>query len=317
VHAVGDIPCCATVVGMKKEKAAAPEAGNTGLLDRIKILAVQAMFSDDDLLEKLVLKGGNAMVLVHRVSARTSVDLDFSLEQDFGDDMAGVRVRIEKLLADTFAADNFHLFDFEMIEKPKAISEDMKHFWGGYEMVFKLATSTVYAEHGTDLSALRMRALNLGRGTRFSIDISRFEYVEDKEPADLDGYTIYVYSPVMIVCEKLRAICQQMPEYGPIIKRARAGSARPRDFVDIFVLIEKLKLDLGSEKAHEILRAMFAVKKVPLNFLGKVPETFEFHLAGFPSVEATVEPGFDLKEFRFYFDSTLALIDRLKPVWDV
>lgn len=302
---------------MKKEKAGVPEAGNAGLLDRIKIVAVQAMFSDDDLLEKLVLKGGNAMVLIHRVGARTSVDLDFSLEHDFGDDMAGVAARIEKLLVDTFAADNFHLFDFEMVEKPKAISEDLKHFWGGYEVVFKLATSVVHAEHGKDLDGLRKRALNLGRGTRFSIDISRFEYVEGKEPADLEGYTIYVYSPVMIVCEKLRAICQQMPEYGPIIKRGRAGSARPRDFVDIFVLMEKLNLDLGSEKAHEILRSMFAVKKVPLDFLSKVPETFEFHLAGFPSVAATVEPGFDLKDFRFYFDYTLALIDRLKPVWNV
>ncbi len=303
--------------GQDKAKAGVQGAGDTALLDRIKILAVQAMFSDDDLLEKLVLKGGNAMVLIHRVSARSSVDLDFSLEQDFGDDVAAVRGRIEKLLAETFSADGFHLFDFEMIEKPKAISEDMKHFWGGYEVVFKLATGAVYAEHGGDLNALRLRALNLGRGTRFSIDISRFEYVEDKEPAQLEGYTIYVYSPVMIVCEKLRAICQQMPEYGPIIKRGRAGAARPRDFVDIFVLMEKLNLDLGSEKAHQILRSMFAVKKVPLDFLGKVPGTFEFHLAGFPAVEATVEPGFDLKDFRFYFDYTLALIDRLKPIWNV
>ena len=34
------------------------------LLDKIKGLAVRAMFSDDELLEQLVLKGGNAMALV-------------------------------------------------------------------------------------------------------------------------------------------------------------------------------------------------------------------------------------------------------------
>lgn len=307
---------CATVIGMNREKPAA-QASDAGMLERIKILAVQAMFSDDDLLEKLVLKGGNAMVLIHRISARSSVDLDFSLEQDFGDDVAGVGDRIEKLLAETFKADGFHLFDFEMIEKPKAISEDMKHFWGGYELVFKLATAATYADYGGDMEALRKRALNLGRGTKFSLDISRFEYVEDKEPADLEGYTIYVYSPVMIVCEKLRAICQQMPDYGPIIKRARAGSARPRDFVDIFVLVEKLGVDVGSEKTQQILRSMFAVKKVPLQFLSKVAETYEFHAAGYPAVQATVDPGFDLKEFRFYFDYVLQLIERLKPVWNV
>lgn len=172
--------CCATVAGMKKEKEAAPGAGAAGLLERIKILAIQAMFSDDDLLEKLVLKGGNAMVLIHRVSARTSVDLDFSLAQDFGDEVAAVRERIERLLQETFAADGFHLFDFEMLDKPKAISEDMRHFWGGYEVVFKLATADLHAAHGKDLNALRRMALNLGKGTRFSIDISRFEYVEDK-----------------------------------------------------------------------------------------------------------------------------------------
>lgn len=309
--------CCATVASMTKGKASALGDRNAGLLDRIKILAVQAMFSDDDLLEKLVLKGGNAMALVHRVSARSSVDLDFSLEQDFGDDISGVRTRIEHLLSETFAADALHLFDFEMIEKPKTVSDDMKNFWGGYEVVFKLATSAVYVEHGKNQDELRKRALNLGRGTRFSIDISRFEYIDDKEAADLGGYTIYVYSPVMIVCEKLRAICQQMPEYGPVIKRARPGSARPRDFIDIFVLMTKLQLDLDSPKAHEILRSMFAVKKVPLNFLGKVSETYDMHVAGFPSVQDTVDPGFDLRDFRFYFEYTLELIDQLKPLWDV
>src|SRR5688500_2815085 len=98
------ITCLTMATKAGKGKQAAENTAQ--LLDRIKILAVQAMFSDDDLLEKLVLKGGNAMVLIHRVGARTSVDLDFSLEQDFGNDVAGVRSRIEKLLTDAFAADD-------------------------------------------------------------------------------------------------------------------------------------------------------------------------------------------------------------------
>ena len=48
------------------------------LLDRIKIWAVQAMFSDDELLEELVFKGGNAMALVHKISARSSSTYFFS-----------------------------------------------------------------------------------------------------------------------------------------------------------------------------------------------------------------------------------------------
>lgn len=201
--------------------------GNT-LLKKIKSLTLQAMFSDDELLEILVLKGGNAMALVHQISARASVDLDFSLKQDFGDNIADIEARICKSLIETFRASDYEVFDFLMIEKPRAISEDMRHFWGGYAIEFKLASITVFTKYRDNKESLRRNAVNLGQGSKFLIDISRFEYVDDKQQSKFEGYTIYVYSPMMIVCEKLRAICQQMPEYGPIIKRNRAGSARTR-----------------------------------------------------------------------------------------
>ncbi len=38
-----------------------------------------AMFSDDELMEMLVLKGGNAMALFYSEYSRASIDLDFSL----------------------------------------------------------------------------------------------------------------------------------------------------------------------------------------------------------------------------------------------
>ena len=291
-----------------------PEEFQT-LLDKIKIWAIQAMFSDDELLEQLVLKGGNAMALVHQISARASTDLDFSLRQDFSGEIASVEGRISRTLLDTFRSNGFEVFDFKMVERPRAVSDDMKNFWGGYGVEFKLAMSEVFAAHSADLETLRRRAINLGQGTRFLIDISRFEYVAGKQLVDFDGYVIYVYSPEMIVCEKLRAICQQMPEYGPIIKRERAGSARARDFVDIFVLMNTLKLDLTTESARETLVAMFEIKKFPLDFLSKVPGTYEFHLAGYSSVQDTVSPEFQLKDFDYYFRYTLELIDQLKPVW--
>jgi hypothetical protein len=287
-----------------------------GLLERIKVWAVQAMFSDDRLLEQLVLKGGNAMALVHQVSARASIDLDFSLKQDFGDELADVEMRIARGLGETFRANGFEVFDFRMAEAPRAISQDMRHFWGGYAVEFKLARADAFAAHSADVEMLRRLALNLGQGTKFLIDISRFEYVDAKQPADFEGYMIYVYSPEMIVCEKLRAICQQLPEYGPIIRRARLGSARARDFVDIFVLMDRLGLDLDSEKTRSILVSMFEVKRVPLSFLGLIPGAFEFHRAGFDAVKDTVSPDFELRPFEHYFSYTMALVERLKPLWD-
>ena len=48
------------------------------LLMTIKKTSVISIFSDDDLFDLFVLKGGNAMDLIHKVSSRASVDLDFS-----------------------------------------------------------------------------------------------------------------------------------------------------------------------------------------------------------------------------------------------
>ena len=299
---------------MSKQKGNPQET--VQLLRNIKLWAIQAMFSDDELLEQLVLKGGNAMALIHQISARASVDLDFSLKQDFGEEIDIVKARIENTLGETFRANGLEVFDFKMVEKPKSISNDMKDFWGGYAVEFKLIRTEIYSQHAADLEILRQLAINVGQGTRFLIDISRFEYIEDKEYRDFDGTVIYVYSPLMIVCEKLRAICQQMPEYGPIIKRNRPGSARPKDFVDIFVLVKALKLDCVGEVMQKNLIAMFEIKKVPLTFLGYVQNYYEFHLAGFPAVEATVSPDFDLKEFDFYFKYVLDIVEQLKLFWN-
>lgn len=48
-------------------------------------MAITALFSNDDLLDRIVLKGGNAMSLVHGLTERSSLDLDFSMEEDFAD----------------------------------------------------------------------------------------------------------------------------------------------------------------------------------------------------------------------------------------
>lgn len=54
-------------------------------LASIRRLVIVAMFSDDVLFDKLVLKGGNAISLVYRYGARGSLDVDFSIDGDFDD----------------------------------------------------------------------------------------------------------------------------------------------------------------------------------------------------------------------------------------
>src|SRR5512146_1421142 len=54
-------------------------------LSDIRRLVIVAMFSDDVLFGRLVLKGGNAISLVYGYGTRGSLDVDFSIDGDFDD----------------------------------------------------------------------------------------------------------------------------------------------------------------------------------------------------------------------------------------
>lgn len=291
---------------------------NSGLsLEQIKRVAVTAMFADDELFDNLVLKGGNALNLIHQLGSRASLDLDFSMQHDFPGNQEEFCQRISKALNKTFVQNGYAVFDVKMEAKPDPITQEMADFWGGYAVEFKLIPLDLYEKNKGDVVELRRQAVSIGQGKKFLIDVSRFEYTVGKQEADVDGYRIYVYSPQMIVCEKLRAICQQMPEYGPVIRRMRPGSARARDFVDIHVLMTKLCIDLELEDNLNTLSGMFQAKRVPLSLLGKIAEFREFHRADFPSVRATVDAETQLEEFDHYFDFVLKQVAKLESLWNV
>lgn len=301
----------------KKNKGASAKVLNGDGLDQIKRAAVVAMFADDELMDTLVLKGGNAMDLVHRVSSRASVDLDFSMQADL--DHEATLPRLKKALTKTFAAHGYRAFDIKLSVRPGQMPDELSKFWGGYLVEFKLISQTRAIEIGENLEQMRREAINLGEGPKFTIDISRHEYVGDKELHDLDGYTIYVYSPLMIVGEKLRAICQQMPAYGQIIHRSKPGTQRARDFVDIEALVRHFSLDMASEKTLSMIRQIFESKHVPLALLKDIgtQTTRDFHAIGFDSVIATMRPGVHVKHFDFYFEFVNSQTSKLKSLWDV
>jgi predicted nucleotidyltransferase component of viral defense system len=284
---------------------------------RIKKLVIIAMFSDDMLMERLVLKGGNALDLVHGVSARASADVDLSIDGDFtADERLVLSRQIEAALRDTFKPEGYQVFDFKLEQRPPQVPADLEDFWGGYGIEFKLIDSTRYEALKGDIEALRRNAVQLGQGPKFLIDISRHEYTTGKIQLEFDGFTIFVYTPEMIVCEKLRAICQQMPEYGPVVKRNRAGSPRARDFIDIYTLITETDINFVTEENFELLVQVFASKRVELLLLRLVDKYREFHRTGYKAVEDTVKAGVTLKGFDFYFDFVLDLIKQLQPFWD-
>jgi predicted nucleotidyltransferase component of viral defense system len=132
-------------------------------LEEIRRRILTALFSDDELMDTLVLKGGNALTLVHKVGLRVSVDMGL------------------------------------------------------------LDGSTVSRSVDCILS-------HLLRPNYFRTLAQRV--------------AVYAYSLEMIAAEKLRAICQQMPEYTVL----RTKRPRARDFYDIHQVITQHGIDLTTNE---------------------------------------------------------------------
>jgi len=114
----------------------------------------------------------------------------------------------------------------------------------------------------------------------------------------------------MIVLEKIRAICQQHPEYRSIVKSHPSG-ARARDFFDIHTIMQTFPIDFNKETTKELLKASFESKKVPLSLIHKVVSQREFHSEDYPSLRDTVKKGVDLKPFDYYFDYVVGLLNSI------
>jgi len=275
----------------------------------VRKLTIIALFSDDLLFEHLVLKGGNALSLVHGLSARRSLDLDFSIELDFAD-LEDARRRIFRAIKNHFSSAGFVVFDESFGPKPEVPGPHQQTWWGGYELEFKLIEEAKYKALGGSIESVRRNAFVVGPGQqrKFSVDMSRYEYCGGKVERELDSYTICVYSPAMIVVEKLRAICQQMPEYG----MQRKPSRRARDFYDIWRVVTSAKLDLATPEIVELAEHIFAAKHVPLDLLSRVGQHREFHRPDWPAVVSSVAE--QLMDFDYYFDFVIERIAELEAL---
>lgn len=183
-------------------------------LDEVRRRILIALFSDDELMDALVLKGGNALALVHKVGSRASLDMDFSIAAAFAD-LDRAKARIFDTLRREFALVGYVVIDETFEIRPSKPAPNQPEWWGGYIAEFKLVERALYDKFGNDIDALRRQAAVLGpeQKRRYKIDISGHEFCEGKEQREVDDISVYVYSLEMIAAEKLRAICQQMPEY--------------------------------------------------------------------------------------------------------
>jgi len=285
--------------------------------DDVKRNVLIAIASDDKLFHRLVLKGGNAIWLYRPDFERPSLDLDFSITGQFTDlELLEVQARIDRVLKRQFQSVNHEVFDLKIEQRPTEISPDLRTFWGGYRVTFKIIEITKIDLVGQDLQKMRMSSVSFGKKHNrvFSIDISAHEYCDHKQEHRIDEFSIYVYSLDAIVCEKLRAICQQHPDYSVIVHRGRPPSARARDFFDICQIAEFHPLNFGDAGIQQLLVAIFEAKRVPLHLLGEIGVARDFHREDFLSVRDT-SGGSPRKSFDDYVDQVVGLLEPAKLLW--
>jgi len=276
------------------------------MLDRIKRLTLRALVADEILMKGLVLKGGNALSIAYNIRDRGSVDIDFSMENDFSKkEISRIENQLDYLLNSEFAKEDLKVFDIKFKEKPK--QQKVKE-WKGYEILFKIISKELYVK-GED-RANRMKAISIksDHSKSFSVDISSYEYVATSRMTDVDGTILRVYTPEMIVIEKLRALCQSMPEYQNIISTARI-KGRARDFYDIWNICQNFKLDFTTDENKQLMEDIFASKLVPVDFLNLIPKYKDLQSKDWVNVIDTVQE--DLKGFEFYYDFTISVINNL------
>ena len=276
------------------------------MLDKIKRLTLKALMHDDKLMYGLVLKGGNALQLVYDITDRASMDIDFSIEGDFTElEFHRISSTLDALLNDQFQTEELIVFDVRFVEKPKtnAVKE-----WKGYNIEFKVTHKKDY--HPNDIEKTRREAIKiLDQSTKFSVDISSFEYIATAKKHDLDGTVLFVYTPEMIIIEKLRALCQSIPEYQQIVASA-STKGRARDFYDIWNLYNEFAIDITSEENKVLINEIFKAKRVPLEFLTLIPNYKDLQAQNWSSVEDTL--GTESKGFEFYYNFTMQVIDKIK-----
>jgi hypothetical protein len=269
--------------------------------------AIIAICQNQQLSELLILKGGSAMRLFDGLDSRLSVDADFSVRSAI-DPGSAVFAEMEASLGSSFAELGYEVIDFRVAKKPKRLRKGFPEWWGGWACEFKLVADEYRVK---TLETKRRNAL-IPEGapprSKITIDLSEHEYCGEQRDKWLEGTRIRAYSREMLVIEKLRAICQQHPEY----PYRQPGKNRARDFFDIYELSADADDDFASRcRAH--LNPVFDAKEVPLWILSSLwSDTFidEMQL-GFEQVKNTVRGR--MYEFEVYVEHLRFLVKEICP----
>lgn len=246
--------------------------------NKIRETVLKAIFSNDQLMDILTLKGGNAMKIL-QLTTRESQDLDFSIREGIRLDKETYAPIFEECIEKEFSAYDIRLLNFKFEHKPLKKNKFTPPFWGGYIITFSIITNEEYNKLSPNhLKNPAQFAMNVTPNTEHKkviLELSFDEYTDQREEVLLDDVTIYVYSPLMIVYEKIRASCQQLPDY-----KIGSPKKRARDLYDIHTILTNknnihLKENLFEQKNLTVLIKMFELKNVPLSLILKLNTIYD------------------------------------------
>ncbi|WP_396602473.1 nucleotidyl transferase AbiEii/AbiGii toxin family protein [Algibacter sp. R77976] len=277
------------------------------MIEKIKMLTLRALVADEELMYGLVLKGGNALELAYNITDRASKDIDFSISGDFNsEEYNRINGILSGLLTTEFEKHNLVVFDVNFFEKPK---QNIVKEWKGYQLAFKVIDYENFDPDDLDKNRRRAFPLQDNNSPIFTVDISSYEYTASKKMIDVDGAVFFVYTPEMIVFEKLRALCQSIPEYKDIVPTARV-KGRARDFYDIWNICQNFRIDFSSQENKNMLEQIFDAKRVPLEFLNLIEKYKDLQKEDWITVVDTITA--ENKGYDFYFDFTIECIRELQ-----
>ena len=267
---------------------------------------IVAIYGNSQLARLLILKGGSAMRLFDNKNTRLSIDADFSIVNDIANS-ATVFQEMERCFDDRFLLHGFELIDFKANRKPKKLRKGFPDWWGGWACEFTI----VDQQHRKKTLEAKRRNAHIPEGSnspKISIDLSEHEYCGKQRVKSVQGVKIRAYSREMLVLEKLRAICQQHPEY----PYRQQTNNRARDFYDIHALTVDINDEFIRRCQHH-LRSVFEAKMVELWLLGTLWDDIfmdEFR-HGFDQVKDTVRGKLD--DFDIYLEHVRFLVQDICP----
>ena len=281
--------------------------------ETIKRTTLKAVFSDEHLESVLTLKGGNALNL-HGLTQRESQDLDFSIKESIrlSAEEEG-KVFKEKITA-AFREQGYQLLSYKFQDKPRVRNDRTPPFWGGYVITFSIIKEKeLQTLKDKGIQNFNAYAESMGDGSKkIQIDLSFEEYTDPRVTTEIDGTTVYLYSPLMIVYEKIRASCQQLEEY-----TLSSDKTRARDLYDIYSTLTdisnvELREAVVNPDNFQILRRMFALKAVPIELIPEVSSIkarlqADYEQSVLPQIPANI----DHPDFEYLFAYNMALFDEL------